>query len=196
MQNPFTTNYSKNDTIKWFAYMGIMILFLGGFTLIFLDSYVLPVLKGWELVSNHIFNEENGFFQQTVDSEIKTFTDGARDELVNTDWDSMSSDQMRDRLQALVVDGTRDIFTKLWGIVLVTIIPVLTLPLVFWVGYKSILFLGVRLLRMLNILPDDTRMFQIYFKGTPLFKERKNKDDVNLTDSLKKIDDTLSKQTH
>ena len=175
MCNPFTTNFTKKQTARWFVALGVMILFIGVFIVGFLNYYVMPVLNGWELVVEHVLNGENSFFNQLVQTEVDSFAERSKDTMQNTDWKSMTDIETREKLQLMIDNGTEDIFVKLWGVLLVVVLPVLTIPLVLWLGIKITIWLAEKFIKLFRLYSDDDPTFELYLKGRTIMGKPKQK---------------------
>ena len=106
----------------------------------------------------------DSFFNQTVKTEVDSFVDRSKEELLSTNWKNMTDGQIRDKLQLMIDNGTQDIFDKLYSIILVMVAPILTIPLVIWVVVKITNKIIVRFIRFTGLV-DDEKEFLLYFRG-------------------------------
>lgn len=164
MCNPFTTNYSRRETVKLLMALSITFLILASAVLILLEVYIQPILSGWELVIDYIMIGDDSFFNKTVQSELDTFVERSKGELLSTDWKNMTDSQTREKLTLMIDDGTQDIFDKLYSIILVMVAPILTIPLVLWLVIKIAIKVNYLILRLTKLGMCD-KEFELYFRG-------------------------------
>jgi hypothetical protein len=164
MKNPFTTNYSRRETAELGLALAVTFAFLLTAIVLVLDYYITPLLDGWSIVIDYIMAGDDSFFNQTVKTEVDSFVDRSKEELLSTNWKNMTDGQIRDKLQLMIDNGTQDIFDKLYSIILVMVAPILTIPLVIWVVVKITNKIIVRFIRFTGLV-DDEKEFLLYFRG-------------------------------
>lgn len=164
MCNPFTTNYTRRETVKWLVALLVTMLFITIAVLSVLDFYIEPLLNGWELVIDYIMIGDNSFFNQTVQSEVDSFVVRSQGELLSTNWKNMTDGEIRDKLSLMIDNGTSDIFDKLYSIILVMVAPILTIPLVIWLVIKITIKVNNKVLSWTKLY-DDEKEFLLYFRG-------------------------------
>jgi len=144
--------------------LSITFLILSGAVLILMEVYIQPLLSGWDLVMDYIMVGDDSFFNKTVQSELDTFVERSKGELLSTDWKNMTDSQTREKLTMMIDDGTQDIFDKLYSIILVMVAPVLTIPLVLWLVIKITIKVNLRVIRLTRLIDED-KEFNLYFRG-------------------------------
>ena len=165
---PITSNYSKRDLVRYFVATSFGVLVLVGFVLFAVDNYLIPFLKGWEMLMDKMLDKNDGLFFSMIDKEINDVVNEAN----TIDVNSLTADELESELQLLVDTSTESIMQKYWGLLLVLITPLVAIPVLFWLAIKAIMWVTDKIMIVTKIYPKDCPPLEFYWKGNLIGKKK------------------------